>query len=113
VSFGTVVWGLGVWYNLVQAMCIVLITKIDQSTDQTNLHGVSPHPPPFMTQSTQRDVPILIDEHYNARALEDMIIIAENAANQVGVGVGVGGRGRRLSVALNCAPCLARALGRR
>jgi hypothetical protein len=37
-------------------------------------------PPPLQT----RDVPILIDEHYNARALEDMIIVAENAANQVG-----------------------------
>jgi hypothetical protein len=29
-----------------------------------------------------RDVPVLIDEHYNARALEDLILVVENAANQ-------------------------------
>jgi hypothetical protein len=29
-----------------------------------------------------RDVPVLIDEHYNGRALEDMIVVVQNAANQ-------------------------------
>jgi hypothetical protein len=29
-----------------------------------------------------RDVPILIDEHYNARALEDMVLVVANAAHQ-------------------------------
>lgn len=35
-----------------------------------------------------RDVAVLIDEHYNARALEDMVVIFENAANQVWGGLG-------------------------
>ncbi|KAI8467147.1 MAG: hypothetical protein J3K34DRAFT_431559 [Monoraphidium minutum] len=37
---------------------------------------------PVFVFNLDRDIPILVDEHYNARALEDMIIIAENAANQ-------------------------------
>ena len=28
------------------------------------------------------DVPVLLDEHYNARALDDMILVIENAAHQ-------------------------------
>lgn len=29
-----------------------------------------------------RDMPILIDEHYSAKALEEMIIVVHNAAHQ-------------------------------
>jgi hypothetical protein len=35
-----------------------------------------------------RDAPVLIDEHYNARALEDLVIVVENAANQCAVCAG-------------------------
>jgi hypothetical protein len=37
---------------------------------------------PVFVFQLDRDVPVLIDEHYNARALEDMIVVVQNAANQ-------------------------------
>lgn len=37
---------------------------------------------PVFIFELDRDVPVLIDEHYNARALEDLILVVENAANQ-------------------------------
>ena len=37
---------------------------------------------PVFVFQLDRDIPVLIDEHYNARALEDMIVVVQNAANQ-------------------------------
>lgn len=37
---------------------------------------------PVFVFELERDIPVLIDEHYNARALEDMVLVVQNAANQ-------------------------------
>lgn len=37
---------------------------------------------PVFVFELDRDVAVLIDEHYNARALEDMVLVVQNAANQ-------------------------------
>lgn len=37
---------------------------------------------PVFVFELDRDVPVLIDEHYNARAMEDMVLVVANAANQ-------------------------------
>lgn len=42
----------------------------------------------------ERDTAVLLDEHYNARALEDMVLVVANSARRCG------SRGARLSVAL-------------
>ncbi|GBF97200.1 hypothetical protein Rsub_10061 [Raphidocelis subcapitata] len=47
--------------------------------------GADPHASlevPVFVFNLDRDAPVLIDEHYNARALDDMVVIFENAANQ-------------------------------
>lgn len=37
---------------------------------------------PVFIFELDRDEPVLIDQHYNARALEDLVIVVQNAANQ-------------------------------
>lgn len=37
---------------------------------------------PVFVFELDRDVPVLIDEHYNARALEDLVLVVQNAADQ-------------------------------
>lgn len=55
-------------------------------------HRWSAHTPALPARATlqvpvfifelDRDEPVLIDQHYNARALEDLVIVVQNAANQ-------------------------------
>jgi hypothetical protein len=37
---------------------------------------------PVFIFELDRDEPVLIDQHYNARALEDLVMVVQNAANQ-------------------------------
>lgn len=44
----------------------------------------SPIPPkvPVLIFQLERNTAVLIDEHYNAKALEDMILVVQNAARE-------------------------------
>ncbi len=37
---------------------------------------------PIFVFEVQRDVAVLIDAHYNAKALEDMVLVVQNAARE-------------------------------
>ena len=37
---------------------------------------------PVLVFQLQRDTPVLIDEHYSAKALEGMVVVVQNAARQ-------------------------------
>lgn len=57
--------------------------RMDESSRRTV--SADPHAMlevPIFIFELDRDIPVLIDEHYNARALEDMVLVVQNAANQ-------------------------------
>eukprot|EP00879_Flechtneria_rotunda_P012231 GHRR01012773.1.p1 GENE.GHRR01012773.1~~GHRR01012773.1.p1 ORF type:complete len:1051 (+),score=372.66 GHRR01012773.1:153-3305(+) len=65
-----------------------LALRLRQRFDMVNTRRVGSLDPhallevPVFVFELDRDVPVLIDEHYNARALEDLVVIVQNAANQ-------------------------------
>jgi hypothetical protein len=58
--------------------CVVTVPV--QTAASSDLHALLDVP--ILNFELDWDVPVLIDEHYNARALEDLILVVENAANQ-------------------------------
>ena len=42
----------------------------------------SPSKVPVLIFQLERNTAVLIDEHYNAKALEDMILVVQNAARE-------------------------------